>query len=127
MKKLGKLKTEFVKNPEATVGRMPAPLQQQDTSKQQRNTSKQQTMEVFDANAVNGAAVLTIDEATGPTQQHIKQGVGIARAKRGNMTGAVNAMDKIHKGIAKHPAVEKELRKQNEDVSSFKTYAAKKD
>ena len=62
MKKLGKLKTEFVKNPEATVGRMPAPLQQQDTSKQQRNTSKQQTMEVFDANAVNGVFVSTLEE-----------------------------------------------------------------
>ena len=41
MKKLKQLKTEFITEPIATVGRMPAG-QQQDTSRQQRTTSKQQ-------------------------------------------------------------------------------------
>jgi hypothetical protein len=62
-----------------------------------------------------------IDEAT-PTKKEVKQGIGIARDKRyakGNMTGAVKAMDKVNKGIAQHPAVAKELRKQNES-SNFK-------
>jgi hypothetical protein len=59
-----------------------------------------------------------IDEAT-PTAQQVKQGIGIARDKRyakGNVTGAVKAMDKVNKGIAQHPAVNKELRKQNEEI-----------
>jgi hypothetical protein len=59
-----------------------------------------------------------IDEAT-PTAQQVKQGIGIARDKRyakGNVTGAVKAMDKVNKGIAQHPVVNKELRKQNEET-----------
>jgi len=62
-----------------------------------------------------------IEEAT-PTKKEVKQGIGIARDKRyakGNMSGAVKAMDKVNKGIAQHPAVAKELRKQNES-SNFK-------
>lgn len=54
------------------------------------------------------------------TAQHVKQGIGIARDKRyaeGNMSGAVKAMKKIHPDLSKHPAVEKELQKQNEDIS----------
>jgi len=57
-----------------------------------------------------------LEEAT-PTKKQVKQGIGIARDKRyakGNMSGAVKAMDKVNKGIAQHPAVAKELRKQNE-------------
>ena len=59
-----------------------------------------------------------LEEAT-PSKQQVKQAIGIARDKRyagGNMTGAVKAMDKINKGLAQHPAVSKELRKQNEEV-----------
>lgn len=59
-----------------------------------------------------------IDEAT-PTKKQVKMAIGIARDKRyagGNMTGAVKAMDKINKGLAQHPKVADELRKQNEDV-----------
>jgi hypothetical protein len=59
-----------------------------------------------------------VDEAT-PTRQQVKQGIGIARDKRyagGNMTGATKAMDKINKGLAQHPAVAKELQKQNEEI-----------
>jgi len=59
-----------------------------------------------------------LEEAT-PTSKQVKQGIGIARDKRyakGNVTGAVKAMDKVNKGIAQHPVVNKELRKQNEET-----------
>ena len=52
-----------------------------------------------------------------PTKKQVKQAIGIARDKRyakGNMTGAMKTMDKINKGLAQHPAVSKELKKQNE-------------
>jgi len=58
-----------------------------------------------------------LDEAT-PTRKQVKQAIGIARDKRyagGNMTGATKQMDKINKGLQQHPAVRKELQKQNED------------
>jgi hypothetical protein len=59
-----------------------------------------------------------LDEAT-PNKNQVKQAIGIARDKRyagGNMTGATKVMDKINKGLAQHPAVAKELKKQNEEV-----------
>jgi hypothetical protein len=62
-----------------------------------------------------------IEEGT-PTKKQVKQGIGIARDKRyakGNMSGAVKAMDKVNKGLAQHPAVAKELRKQNEDIEQI--------
>jgi hypothetical protein len=62
-----------------------------------------------------------LDEAT-PTKQQVKQGIGIARDKRyagGNMTGAVKAMDTVNKGLAQHPAVKKELQKQNEETEEI--------
>ena len=44
---------------------------------------------------------------------------GVAKDKRyvgGNMTGAINVINKIKPGLASHPKVEKELRKANEDT-----------
>jgi hypothetical protein len=64
-----------------------------------------------------------IDESH-PTAQQVKQAIGIARDKRyagGNMTGAVNAMRKLHPYLPKHPAVAAELRKQNEEISPLTT------
>ena len=49
--------------------------------------------------------------------KHVKQAIGIAsdpRYKRGNMTGAVKAMNKISKDIDKHPQVAAVLKRQNE-------------
>jgi len=49
--------------------------------------------------------------------KHVKQAIGIAsdpRYKKGNMTGAVKAMNKISPGLHKHPQVAAVLRKQNE-------------
>ena len=57
----------------------------------------------------------SVGEAHDP--KHIKQAIGIAsdpRYKKGNMTGAVKAMNKISKDIDKHPQVAAVLRKQNE-------------
>ena len=62
-----------------------------------------------------------LEEGT-PTKKQVKQGIGIARDKRyakGDMSGAVKAMDKVNKGLAQHPAVAKELRKQNEDIEQI--------
>ena len=52
------------------------------------------------------------------TSKDVKMGIGIARDKRyagGNYTGATKVMDKIKKGLADHPRVKDELRKQNEE------------
>ena len=68
--------------------------------------------------SVKKEEVESIEEAT-PSGKQVKQAIGIARDKRyagGNMTGATKVMDKINKGLAQHPAVKKELRKQNEEV-----------
>jgi len=76
-----------------------------------------QTAEAYDNEEKNEQ----LEEGT-PTKKQVKQGIGIARDKRfakGNMTGAVKAMDKVNKGLAQHPAVAKELKKQNEDVEQL--------
>ena len=51
------------------------------------------------------------------SKKHIKQAIGIAsdpRYKKGNMTGAVKAMNKLSTDIHKHPQVAAVLKKQNE-------------
>ena len=56
-------------------------------------------------------------KSSGVTSQNIKQAIGIARDKRykgGNYTGAHNTINKLRKGLADHPRVKDELRKQNE-------------
>ena len=45
--------------------------------------------------------------------------IGVAsdpRQKRGNYTGAVNAIEKIKKGLSQHPQVAAVLKRQNEEV-----------
>ena len=62
----------------------------------------------------------SVDEAHDP--KHVKQAIGIAsdpRYKKGNMTGAVKAMNKISKDIDKHPQVAAVLRKQNEEYTMY--------
>ena len=58
-----------------------------------------------------------IEEAMSPKE--IKMAIGIASDKRyakGNMTGAVKAIEKMKKGLSKHPQVMAVLKRQNEDV-----------
>lgn len=64
---------------------------------------------------------IDLDEET-PSKQQVKQAIGIARDKRyakGNVSGAVKAMDKLNPGLAQHPVVKKELQKQNEEVEEL--------
>ena len=60
---------------------------------------------------------MTIEEGKFNPKQ-IKMAIGIASDKRfarGNMTGAVKAIDKIAKGLSNHPQVSAVLRRQNEE------------
>jgi hypothetical protein len=53
------------------------------------------------------------------TDKQIKMAYGVAndrRYKGGDMTGAVKAIEKIAKGLSKHPSIQKVLRVTNEDV-----------
>ena len=58
-------------------------------------------------------------EATKFSKQQIRMAYGVANDKRykgGNMTGAVRAIEKIAKGLSKHPDVQKVLKVTNEDT-----------
>jgi hypothetical protein len=60
---------------------------------------------------------MSIDEGRFNPKQ-VKMAIGIASDKRfakGNMTGAVKAIDKIAKGLSNHPQVAAVLRRQNEE------------
>ena len=64
------------------------------------------------------------------TQKDVKQGIGIANDKRyvgGNMTGATKAMDKLKPGLSDHPAIQKALRKANEEIELDEAVTVKKD
>ena len=55
----------------------------------------------------------------GFSKKEIKMAIGIAsdpRYKGGNYTGAFNAIEKIKKGLAKHPQVAAVLKRQNEEI-----------
>jgi len=58
-----------------------------------------------------------LDEGFSPKE--IKMAIGIAsdpRYAKGNMTGAVNAIEKMKRGLSKHPQVAAVLKRQNEDI-----------
>ena len=58
-----------------------------------------------------------LDEGFSPKE--IKMAIGVAsdpRYAKGNMTGAVTAIEKLKKGLSDHPKVAAVLRRQNEDV-----------
>jgi hypothetical protein len=55
----------------------------------------------------------------GFSSKQIKMAIGVASDKRyagGNMTGAVDAIEKIKKGLSDHPQVAAVLKRQNEDL-----------
>ena len=55
----------------------------------------------------------------GFSAKQIKMAIGVASDKRyagGNMTGAVDAIEKIKKGLSDHPQVAAVLKRQNEDL-----------
>ena len=58
-----------------------------------------------------------LDEGFSPKE--IKMAIGIAsdpRYAKGNMTGAVTAIERMKKGLSKHPQVMAVLKRQNEDI-----------
>ena len=60
----------------------------------------------------------------GYSPKEVKMAIGIAsdpRYKGGNYTGAVTAIEKIKKGLSKHPQVAAVLKRQNEDVDPSDT------
>jgi|11BtaG_2_1085332.scaffolds.fasta_scaffold07665_2 hypothetical protein len=68
-----------------------------------------------------------INEAHDP--KHVKMAIGVAsdkRYKQGNYSGAVRAIEKIKKGLSKHPQVSAVLKKQNEDNEISNRSAAMK-
>ena len=70
---------------------------------------------------LNEVRSFTIDEGFSPRE--IKMAIGIAsdpRYAKGNMTGAVNAIEKMKKGLSKHPQVAAVLKRQNENLDEAK-------
>ena len=55
----------------------------------------------------------------GFSKKEIKMAIGVAsdpRSKQGNYSGAVRAIEKIKKGLSKHPQVAAVLKRQNEEI-----------
>jgi len=66
---------------------------------------------------LNEVRNFSLDEGFSPKE--IKLAIGIAsdpRYAKGNMTGAVTAIEKMKKGLSKHPQVMAVLKRQNEDI-----------
>jgi len=66
---------------------------------------------------LNEVRRFSLDEGFSPRE--IKMAIGIAsdpRYAKGNMTGAVNAIEKMKKGLSDHPQVVAVLKRQNEDL-----------
>ena len=66
---------------------------------------------------LNEVRNFALDEGFSPKE--IKMAIGIAsdpRYAKGNMTGAVNAIEKMKKGLSDHPQVAAVLKRQNEDL-----------
>ena len=62
---------------------------------------------------------VNLDEKSHYTSAQIKQAYGIAndpRYKQGNMQGAIKTIEKIAKGLSKHPDVQKVLRRTQEQL-----------
>ena len=61
----------------------------------------------------------SMDAASSFTTKEIKMAIGVAQDRRyagGNYTGAVNTIEKIKKGLSKHPRVAEVLKKANESM-----------
>ena len=66
----------------------------------------------------DGKGYHMMDEKAKFSDKEVKMAIGIASDKRykgGNMTGAVNAIEKIKKGLSDHPQVYAVLKRQNEE------------
>ena len=66
---------------------------------------------------LNEVRNFSLDEGFSPKE--IKMAIGIAsdpRYAKGNMTGAVTAIERMKKGLSKHPQVMAVLKRQNENL-----------
>ena len=71
------------------------------------------------------AKKLAKEEVELEEDMQVKQAIGIASDKRykgGNMTGAVNAIEKLRKGLSDHPQVKAVLKRQNEETERLDEY-----
>ena len=71
------------------------------------------------------AKKLAKEETEIEEDMQVKQAIGIASDKRykgGNMTGAVNAIEKMRKGLSDHPQVKAVLKRQNEETERLDEY-----
>ena len=69
--------------------------------------------------------VMKKEEVEIEEDMQVKQAIGIASDKRykgGNMTGAVNAIEKMRKGLSDHPQVKAVLKRQNEETERLDEY-----
>ena len=72
---------------------------------------------------LNEVRNFSLDEGFSPKE--IKMAIGIAsdpRYAKGNMTGAVTAIERMKKGLSKHPQVMAVLKRQNEKLKLMKQY-----
>lgn len=70
------------------------------------------------------ADLMKEDDNEGFTDKQIKQAFGVLNDKRyhqGNYSGAVATIEKIAKGLSKHPSVANALKRANEDINEYKT------
>ena len=71
-----------------------------------------------------------LEEKANFSDKQVKMAIGVASDKRykgGNYTGAVNAIEKIAKGLSDHPQVKAVLKRQNEKLDKVNPNAVKKD
>ena len=77
------------------------------------------------SNPAARASLMKKEEVELEEDMQVKQAIGIASDKRykgGNMTGAVNAIEKLRKGLSDHPQVKAVLKRQNEETERLDEY-----
>ena len=77
------------------------------------------------SNPAARASLMKKEEVEIEEDMQVKQAIGIASDKRykgGNMTGAVNAIEKMRKGLSDHPQVKAVLKRQNEETEQLDEY-----
>ncbi len=116
-----------VKAVKAILGEQDSAQDMQDVKKQDKikEDEDKEEQEFLDDVASNTPNEDQFDEETIVefSSQQIKQAYGIAndpRYKQGNYSGAVKAIEKLAKGLSKHPDVQKVLKRTNEDLEEEK-------
>jgi len=77
----------------------------------------------FDVKDIQSLMDEEVDLEEGFSPREVKMAIGVASDKRyagGNMTGAINAIEKIKKGLSDQPQVKAVLKRQNESLDEAK-------